>query len=154
MMKKQLLATLLLLAGFMAQAQYGAINDILTKLEERRGFAKNLADENLDDRRFVLIKEFDDHTERHFIVLKGNAATYVEVFDDKATGQSTSNVFSGDYVRTPQQIISLRADKLEGRKIAMPITRTLLLNKQKKILYLIDVNTRERWIDEKALSKN
>jgi len=78
----------------------------------------------------------------------------VEVFDDKATGQSTSNVFSGDYVRTPQQIISLRADKLEGRKIAMPITRTLLLNKQKKILYLIDVNTRERWIDEKALSKS
>jgi len=154
MMKKQLLATLLLLAGFMAQAQYGAINDILTKLEERRGFAKNLADETLGDRRFVLIKEFDDHTERHFIVLKGNAATYVEVFDDKATGQSTSNVFSGDYVRTPQQIISLRVDKLEGRKIAMPITRTLLLNKQKKILYLIDVNTRERWIDEKALSKN
>jgi hypothetical protein len=39
-----------------------------------------------------VFKDEADHTERDFIVIKGNNATYVEVFDDKATGESSSNV--------------------------------------------------------------
>lgn len=144
---------LLLLSGFGLNAQYGTISAILDQLEERRGINKNLKDVNLDNSKFVLIKEFDDHTERSFIIIQGNLATYVEMFDDKQTGQSTSNVFSGDVVRSQHNIISLRADKLEGQKISMPLTKTLLLTKQKKVLYLIDVNTKERWIEEAALNK-
>ena len=75
------------------------------------------------------------------------------MFDDKATGQTSSNVFSGDIVRSKHNIISLRADQLEGRKIAIPITKTLLLTMQKKILYLIDVNSKERWIEESAINR-
>ena len=112
-----------------------------------------MKDVNIDDIKFVLIKDFDDHTERNFVIIKGNKATYVEMFDDKQTGETSSNVFSGDIVRSRHNIISIRADQLENQKIALPITRTFLMTKQKKVLYLIDVNNKERWIEESAFNK-
>ena len=133
-------------------AQYGTLNEILNRLEERKGVNQHLENENIDNKKFVFIKDAEDHTERDFIVIKGNEATYVEVFDDKATGESSSNVFTGDIVRR-KNIVSLRADKLENKKVPMPVTKTLLLTKQDDILYLIDVNTRDRWIDEASYSK-
>ncbi len=138
-------------ASLGVKAQYGTLNQILTRLEERKGINQNLEHENIDNKKFVFIKDAEDHTERDFIVIKGNQATYVEVFDDKSTGQSSSNVFTGDIVRR-KNIVSLRADQLENKKIPMPVTKTLLLTKQDNILYLIDVNTRDRWIDEASYS--
>ncbi len=149
----KLFFTILFLTFCGLKAQYGTLNAILDRLEERKGINQNLQNINIDDTKFVLIKDFDDHTERNFIVIKGNNATYVEMFDDKQTGKSTSNVFSGDVMRSKKNIISLRADKLEGEKIPIPITKTLLMTKQEKILYLIDVNSRERWIEESAINK-
>ncbi len=153
-MKKILCAAVMLISAASVQAQYASINTILDQLEARRGINQNLKNVNIDDTKFVLVKDFEDHTERSFIVLKDNLATYVEMFDDKKTGETSSNVFSGDIVRTQHNIISLRADKLEGQKIALPITKTLLMTKLKKTLYLVDVNTRERWIEESAINKN
>ncbi len=75
------------------------------------------------------------------------------MFDDKQTDDTSSNVFSGDVVRSKHNIISLRADKLEGKQIALAITKTFLMTMQKKVLYLIDVNTKERWIEESAFNK-
>ncbi|GAB0156655.1 hypothetical protein CHRYSEOSP005_19220 [Chryseobacterium sp. Alg-005] len=134
------------------KAQYRSINAILTKLEERKGINQHLETVSIDNKKFVFIKDAEDHTERDFIIIKGKQATYVEVFDDKATGESSSNVFTGDIVRK-KNIISLRADMLENKKVPMPVTKTLLLTKQDNILYLIDVNTRDRWIDEASFSK-
>ncbi|KEY18909.1 hypothetical protein [Kaistella antarctica] len=150
---KKIVALFLFFSVLGLKAQYGSINAILDELEERRGVNKNLKNVSIDNVKFVLIKEFDDHTERNFIVIKGKQATYVEVFDDKQTGQSTSNVFSGDIVRSKNEIISLRADKLEGKKIPIALTKTFLMTKQKKILYLIDINTQERWIEEGSINK-
>lgn len=149
-MKKLILILFLSAFSVVLKAQYGTINAILTELEARKGFNKELRNENLDDRKFVVIKDFEDHTERTFIIIKGKSATYVEMFDDKSNGKTSSNVFSGDYVRTRKNVISFRFDKLEGKKIAVPITKTMLLTKQKKTVYLVDVNTKERWIDEAA----
>ena len=151
-MKKIFFTFFLLSLSLTVKAQYGTINAILTKLEERRGLNKNLAEVSLEKAKFVFIKEFEDHTERNFISFNGKNATYVEVFDDKQTGQTTSNVFSGDVVRSNRNIISLRADRLEGKKIPMPLTKTFLLTQQKKILYLVDVNSKERWIEEGAIN--
>lgn len=134
------------------KAQYGTINEILNRLEERRGINQHLENVNIDNKKFVFIKDSEDHTERDFIIIKGKSLTYVEVFDDKATGQSSSNVFTGDIIRK-KNIISLRADMLENKKVPIPVTKTLLLTKQKNILYLIDVNTKDRWIDEMSYSK-
>ena len=152
-MRKIFCATLILISVVAIKAQYGSISAILDRLEEKKGINQNLKDVNINDTKFVLIKEFDDHTERSFIIIKDKQATYVEMFDDKKTGETSSNVFSGDVVRTNHNIVSLRADKLEGEKIAIPISKTLLMTKQKDILYLIDINSRERWIEENAINK-
>ena len=152
-MKKIFFLTLLMINFVAIKAQYSSINAILTLLEERKGINQNLKDVNIDDTKFVLIKDFEDHTERSFIVIKGNKATDVEMFDDKKTGETSSNVFSGDIMRTRRNIISLRADQLEGKKIPIAITKTLLMTKQKKILYLVDLNSKERWIEENAINK-
>lgn len=149
-MKKLIFLSFVLLLSAWAKAQYGTANAILDELEARRGINKELRSENLNDRKFVLIKDFDDHTERNFIIIKGKEATYVEMFDDKSNGKTSSNIFTGDYVRTKNNILSLRFDRLEGKKIAVPIAKTMLMTKQKKILYLLDVNSKERWIDETA----
>ena len=150
---KKIFAVLLLISALGIKAQYGTINAILDRLEEKQGLNKNLSNVVIDDIKFVLIKDFDDHIERNFIVIKGNNATYVEVFDDKQTGETSSNVFSGDIVRSKNQIVSLRADYLEGKKIPIPVTKTFLMTQQKKIIYLIDINTKERWIEENAINK-
>ena len=152
-MKKLIFAAFLCIFTSTVKAQYGTLNAILQRLEEKKGVNQNLDNVNIDDAKFILIKEFDDHTERNFIIIKGLKATYVEVFDDKQTGKSTSNVFTGDIIRSRKNIISLRADLLEGQKIGLPITKNLLMTKQKKILYLVDINTRERWIEESAINK-
>ena len=150
---KKIIALLLFISALGLKGQYGSINAILDRLEEKKGLNKNLKNVSIDDVKFVLIKDFGDHTERYFFIIKGNKSTYVEVFDDKQTGGTSSNVFSGDIVRSKHQIISLRADQLEGKKIPIPITKTFLLTKQKNILYLIDINSRERWIEESAINK-
>lgn len=150
-MKKFLIfSVLFLLFSVAARAQYATANAILDELEARRGVNRELRSENLNDRKFVLIKDFDDHIERNFIIIKGKQATYVEMFDDKANGKSSSNVFTGDMLRTVNNVLSFRFDKLEGKKIAMPIVKTMLMTKQKKVLYLLDLNTKDRWIDEVA----
>ncbi len=154
-MKKIFFGILLLLTfQTFVNAQYAVLNEILNRLEERKGINQNLKDVSIDDKKFILVKDFEDHTERNFIVIKGNQATYVEVFDDKSSGESTSNVFSGDVVRSKNNIISLRCDLLEGKKIPIPVTKTFLLTKLNKILYLVDVNTRDRWIDESSFGKS
>jgi len=152
-MKKILVGFLFFGATFGLKAQYGSLNGILTRLEERKGVNQHLESVNIDNKKFVFIKDEADHTERDFIVIKGNKVTYVEVFDDKATGETSSNVFSGDIIRNKKNIFSLRADMLENQKVPIPVTKTLLLTRQDDILYLIDINTRARWIDEESFSK-
>ncbi|ASW74524.1 hypothetical protein IQ37_02020 [Chryseobacterium piperi] len=149
---KKIAFGILLLSTLGLKAQYGTLNEILNRLEARKGINQHLENVNIDNKKFIFIKDFEDHTERDFIIIKGNDATYVEVFDDKATGESSSNVFTGDIIRK-KNIVSLRANVLEGKKIPMPVTKTLLLTQQDNILYLIDVNTKDRWIDEASYSK-
>ncbi len=146
-MKNVIILSLFFISFSIKAQNYNTIDKILTTLEERKGINQNLQNLNIDDKKFVLVKDFEDHTERDFIIIKGQKSTYVEVFDDKVSGESTSNVFSGDAIRK-KNIISIRADMLENTKIPIPVTKTLLLTKQKDILYLIDINSRERWIDE------
>ncbi len=103
---KKIFATLLLISALGFKAQYGTINAILDRLEAKKGLNKNLSNVAIDDVKFVLIKDFDDHIERNFIIIKGNLTTYVEVFDDKKTGDTSSNVFTGAVVRKKNQIFS------------------------------------------------
>lgn len=149
---KNLLFLLLAIFGISANAQYNAVNARLERLEAKERNV-SLKDFDISNKKFVLIKDFDDHTERMFITVNGDQATFVEVFDDKATGETTSNIFTGDVVKTENNVLSFRFDMLEGKKVALPVAKNLLATKQKRVLYLVDVNTRERWIDESAINK-
>ena len=150
-MKKIFALLSFLLFAVSTQAQYATLNNIIQRLEEKQGITKELKDVSIDHKKFIIIKNFEDHTERHFIIFKDKQVTYVELFDDKTTGETTSNVFTGDFVRSRKNVISIRCHELEGKKIPIPITKTLLLTKQKKILYLLDINSKDRWIDETSL---
>ena len=149
-MKKNFFLSFVLIFGF-TSAQLNAVNYSLDQLEQNKRINSNLANESLDDKKFVLIKDFEDHTERHFIIIKGNNATFIEIFDDKTTGESHSNVFSGDVLRTRHNMISLRFDKLEREKLSVPVVKSLMLKKQQNHMYLTDINTQERWMDENSL---
>ena len=153
-MKKISLVVLLFLGFALSNAQYAVLNEILNQLEEKKGINQEPLKISIEGKKFIYIKEFEDHTERDFVIINGEKATYVEVFDDKATGDTSSNVFAGDVVRSNKNIISLRCDVLEGQKIPIPLTKTFFLTKQKDIIYLVDTATRERWIDEKSFSRN
>ncbi len=76
-MKKIFLIALIFTTAVGIRAQYGSINAILDRLEEKRGVNKNLKDVNIDDAKFVLIKDFEDHTERSFVIIKVNKENYV-----------------------------------------------------------------------------
>lgn len=130
-------------------AQFAKINQILDELESRKSIHQTLKDINLNNRQFMLIKDFDDHTERLFIKINNDKATYIEVFDDKNTGNSTSNIFSGEFIKTNKNIISFRFDSLEEKKLPIPLVINLLLTKQKDILYLLNTTNKERWLEIK-----
>ncbi len=150
-MKKNLLLLSFVLLFGITSAQLNVVNYSLDQLEQNKRVNSNLENESLDNKKFVLIKDFEDHTERHFIIIKGNNATFIEIFDDKTTGKSHSNVFSGDVLRTRHNMISLRFDTLEREKLSVPVVKSLLLKKQQTHIYLTDMNTQERWIDENSM---
>lgn len=151
-MKKTIVFLLLLFSTLGVKAQYAEIDRILTFLEERKGI-KNVTNADLDNQKFILVKDFDDHMERNLVIFNGNKVTYVEMFDDKASGEISSNVFSGDMVKNNKGVISIRCDILEGKKIPVAVTKTFLPHEQRKIIYLVDMNTKERWINEKYFVK-
>lgn len=132
---------------------YEQLDDIISKLERRTKKNKNAEDFDLLNKKFVLMQTFDDHDERHIVEFNAdNSVTLIEIFDDKETGQSTSNIFSGDYVRK-NNIVSIRADKLEGKLIGMPLTYMFYLMNAKQIWYLKDTNNSKRWIENTKLGQ-
>lgn len=149
---KKIITAAVLLSGLaFGHAQYSEINARLAEIEARKGSGQPVTAEELSGKRFLMIKDFEDHTERQFITMQNAAATFVEVFDDKAAAKTSSNVFTGDVQYTPEGMLSFRFDKLEGRKINLPVAKSLRVYRQRRTLYLLDVNTRERWIDEAAV---
>ncbi|MGV4412834.1 hypothetical protein [Chryseobacterium sp. T1] len=153
-MKKLLLFCALTVAYSGVDAQnFGSLDAIIQKLEKRNKNNKNAVDYSIQNKKFVNLQSFDDHDERHIIEFNNdNSITLIELFDDKSTGQSSSNIFSGDFVRK-NNIISIRADKLEGQKIAIPVTHMFYLMNVKDIWYLKDMNNNLRWIENNSLGK-
>ncbi|MDY3536494.1 hypothetical protein PG275_00585 [Riemerella anatipestifer] len=152
-MMKKIIALGFIVASLGIKAQnFGTLNAILDRLEERRGFNQDLSGVSLDGKKFVSIKDFEDRTEREFIVFTNDKVNYIELLDAKPDNKTTSKVYDGDFIRK-KNIVSIRADKLEGQKIPIAVTKTLMLNREKEILYLIDINTKQRWIDEQSITK-
>lgn len=152
-MKKIVFLTALLSSVFFYSQNYSAINDILEKIERKHKKARDVSDYNISHKKFVLMEDYEDHSERHILEFGAdNKIILIEVIDDKATGQSYSNIFSGDYIRK-KNAISIRANYLEGKQIATPIIHSLYLMNANQVWYLKDINNSKRWIENNNLIK-
>ena len=78
-MRKPLAFLFILLASLSAQAQSSRLDELLSILEAKKGLRIAKTDVDISDKKFILIKDFDEYTERNFIILKGNLVTMVEV---------------------------------------------------------------------------
>lgn len=148
----RLLTLLLVSVLSWANAQgYTELNKLLHKLEQDSQINHNTElHYDLEGKKFLLLKDFPEKTKRWILEIKEGNSMLVELEDDKKTGQTISKIYSGDIVRK-KHIVSVRADKLEGERIKIPVTYLYHLTYLRGIWYLIDANTGERWIDVESM---
>lgn len=152
-MKKFLLLSVILVSASIYSQSYSGLDQILDKLEAKQKKMKDASDYNIQTKKFVLIEDFDDHSERHILEFNiDNSLQLVELIDDKSTEKTYSNIFTGDYIRK-NNAISVRANFLEGKQISKPIIYNLYLMNISDIWYLKDINTGKRWIENNSLIK-
>lgn len=153
-MKKTIFTISIILVSISVKSQnYDQLSNTIAKFEKR--VKDNTSNNSLDikNKKFVLIQTFEDHDERKIVEFNNDGSiTLIEVFDDKENGKSSSNIFTGDYVRK-NNIVSIRADKLEGEKIGLPLTYTMYLLNAKNIWYLKDIANNQRWIENNNLNR-
>lgn len=152
-MKKLILFCLVVLGLQTSYAQYSKLNKLLNILEKDLGSKANFENVNIDNKKFVFVKYFDTHTERYILSLEGEKATYIELFDDKITGKTTSKIYSGDALFTKKGILSVHCDHLEGQKTPNTITKNFIPAQQRDIIYLIELGTEMRWISDSNFKK-
>lgn len=138
-----------------ANAQgYSEVNKVLHRMEQEAKINQNtLGFYDLEGKKFLLLKDFPEKTERKILEIKDGKSVLVELQDDRKIGKISSKIYTGDLVRA-KNVVSVRADYLEGQKIGLPITYTYSLFFQKGIWYLVDRNTGDRWIDTEFLGQS
>ncbi|KFC20198.1 hypothetical protein [Chryseobacterium sp. FH1] len=152
-MKKSLLFLSLISSVYFYSQDFSGINKILEKIEQKGKKMKDASNYELKGKKFVMVEDFEDHAERHILEFNADGTlTMIELIDDKSSGESFSNIFTGDYIRK-RNAISVRANFLEGKKIAMPISINLYLMNASDIWYLKDINNNKRWIENNNLVK-
>lgn len=153
-MKKNLFLILIFFGIFSSKAQsFGLVNEILDEVENRLGLNEELESVSVEGKKFIHVKDLKEVTNRFVLSFeKDSKISYIELTDDKKTGETKSKIYTGD-VRRKKNFVSIREDILDGKKIPLPVTKLLMITKQKDILYLIDANNGERWIDEDAFKK-
>ena len=152
-MKKTFLFLSLISSVYFYSQDYSGLNKILEKIEQKGKKIKDASSYDIKGKKFVLVEDFEDHGERHILEFNADGTlTMIELIDDKASGKSFPNIFTGDYIRK-RNAISVRANFLEGKKIAMPISKNLYLMNASDIWYLKDINNSKRWIENNNLVK-
>ena len=152
-MKKTFLFLSLISSVYFYSQDYSGLNKILEKIEQKGKKIKDASSYDIKGKKFVLVEDFEDHGERHILEFNADGTlTMIELIDDKASGKSFSNIFTGDYIRK-RNAISVRANFLEGKKIAMPISKNLYLMNASDIWFLKDINNSKRWIENNNLVK-
>lgn len=150
-MKKNFVFLFLSCSLFFYAQNYGALNDLLTQLETKHKKMTDTSNYTLNNKKFVLVEDFEDHSERHILEFKDdNSLTLIELIDDKATGKTYSNIFSGDFIRK-RNAVSVRANYLEGQPIPKAIIYNLYLMNLNDVWYLKDINNSKRWIEHNNL---
>jgi len=153
-MKKTILIVVLMLLGMNIHAQNSGVfkklaNNLSTNLSETQSYD----DYNLEGKMFITLRDSADHSERLIIDFQpDNQIAYAEAIIDKDSGDIFTNTFTGDVMRRGNAI-SVRADRLNGERIGNPQVFNFLLSYDKNQYYLLDINTREKWIDTNFLDE-
>lgn len=152
-MKKSLLLLSFVTSVLFYSQDISGINKILEKLESKHKKMVDASTYDLKGKKFVLIEDFEDHSERHILEFNTDGTlTLIELIDDKSADKTFSNIFTGDYIRK-KNAISVRANFLEGKQIAMPLIYNLYIMNADKIWYIKDINSGKRWIENNNLIK-
>jgi len=152
-MKKTVLFLSLISSVYFYSQDFAGINKILDKIEEKGKKMKDATDYDLKGKKFVMVEDFEDHGERHVLEFNADGTlTLIELIDDKSSGKSSSNIFTGDYIRK-KNAVSVRANYLEGKQISIPISYNLYIMNASNIWYLKDINNSKRWIENNNLIK-
>ena len=152
-MKKTVLFLSLISSVYFYSQDFAGINKILDKIEEKGKKMKDATDYDLKGKKFVLVEDFEDHGERHVLEFNADGTlTLIELIDDKSSGKSFSNIFTGDYIRK-KNAVSVRANYLEGKQISIPVSYNLYIMNASNIWYLKDINNSKRWIENNNLIK-
>lgn len=152
---KKLFALFLVGAVHWANAQgYVELNKLLHRLEQEQKINKETElHYDLRGKKFLFVKDFPEKTERKILEIgEENNIQLIDLEDNKSTNKTTSKIYTGDVLRK-DFVVSVRADKLEGQKIGIPLTYLYHLTFKAGIWYLIDANTGNRWIDTNDLNK-
>lgn len=151
---KKLFALLLVGTVHWANAQgYTELNKLLHRLEQEQKINRETElHYDLNDKKFLFLKDFPEKTERKILEINEKEIRLIDLVDDKGTNKTASQIYTGDVMRK-DFVVSVRADKLEGQKIGMPLTYLYHLTFKGGIWYLIDANTGDRWIDTNDLNK-
>jgi hypothetical protein len=152
-MKKIILLLSLISSAYFYSQDFAGINKILEKIENKSKKMKDASDYDLKGKKFVLVEDFEDHGERHILEFNADGTlTLIELIDDKSSGKSFSNIFTGDYIRK-KNAVSVRANYLEGKQISLPISYNLYIMNAGDIWYMKDINNSKRWIENNNLIK-
>ncbi len=127
--------------------RYGIINDKLDKMLAERNNIKELINVDLVGKKFITMKP-EVSIKKIIQFEENNKITIIEIIDDIKKMTHASKIYTGDAIKNNNKI-SVRADKLEGKTISLPYTFNFILQKIQDRLYLLDVNSNERWIDAK-----
>lgn len=153
---RKLLALMMFGALNLVDAQgYLELNKLLHRMEQENKMNHDTeAYYDLAGKKFILQKDNDETSERKILEIanEGNEVKIIIMEEDKKTQQKTSKIYTGDFIRR-KHIVSVRADKLEGQKIAMPLTYLYHITVAGGVWYLIDGNNNDRWIDTNDLGK-
>jgi len=126
---------------------YEDINAKLDRLLHEREVEKRVLNVNLEGKTFVLIQNKGTLVYKYVVsFLADNNINFVELINDTSAQSKTTKLYSGDFVRN-NNYISVRADVLEGQKIGIPLTYSFMIQERDGILFLININNNEKWID-------
>lgn len=126
---------------------YEDINARLDRLLREREVEKRVLNVNLEGKTFVLIQNKGTLVYKYVVsFLADKNINIIELINDTSAQSKTTKLYSGDFVRN-NNYISVRADVLEGQKIGIPLTYNFMIQERDGILFLININNNEKWID-------
>lgn len=145
-MKKNVSLLLILISTGLFNAQsFAEVNDRINKLSKKGNWESGIIEDNLTGKKFSLEKNDNILNSKKIIEFEpNNNITIIEMEEDKKNAKNISSIYSGDIMKN-ENVISVRADKLEGKKIAFPLVYNFILQKRNGILYLHNVNNGEKW---------